>query len=141
MKEDKIFLVDTNILIYAYELEDSTRKEKSLELLQKCFKKEIVLAISNQNLAEFSFVALKKLKLPCETVKRIIKDISNFDGFKKINYKRKTILSAIEILDEYNMTFWDSLLSATMIESEIFNIYTENSKDFKDPKINVVNIF
>ena len=85
MKKDEIFLVDTNLIIYAYEIENSIRKKKSLEILEKCFKKEIVLAVSNQNLAEFAFVALKKLKLDAKTVKEIVKDISEFKGFKKIN--------------------------------------------------------
>ena len=71
MKKDEIFLVDTNLIIYAYEIENSIRKKKSLEILEKCFKKEIVLAVSNQNLAEFAFVALKKLKLDAKTVKTL----------------------------------------------------------------------
>jgi len=141
MKKDEIFLVDTNLIIYAYEIENSIRKKKSLEILEKCFKKEIVLAVSNQNLAEFAFVALKKLKLDAKTVKEIVKDISEFKGFKKINYKRKTILSAIDISEEQKMSFWDSLISAAMIENGIFNIYTENSKDFKIPSLKVVNPF
>jgi predicted nucleic acid-binding protein len=141
MKKEEIFLVDTNIIVYAYEKENSLRKKKSLEILEKCYKSEIILAVSNQNLAEFSVVSLKRLKLDANTVKDIIKDISNFEGFKKINYKRKTILSAIDILEEYKMSFWDSLIAATMIENGILSIYTENSKDFKIPSLNVVNPF
>ena len=139
MKKEEVFLVDTNIIIYAYERKNSLRKKKSLEILEKCYKNEIVLAVSNQNLAEFSVVSLKKLKLDANIVKDIIKDISNFENFKKVNYKRKTILSAIDILEKYKMSFWDSLIAATMIENGILNIYTENSKDFKIPSLNVVN--
>ncbi len=139
MKKEEIYLVDTNIIVYAYEREDCERKKNSLKILEKCFKKEIILALSNQNFAEFSCVALKKLKLDSNIVKKIVKDISDFSGFKKINYKRKTIISAIEISEKYNMSFWDSLISATMIENGILNIYTENIKDFKIPFLNIVN--
>jgi predicted nucleic acid-binding protein len=139
MKKEEIFLVDTNILVYAYEKEDCKRKIESQNILEKCFNKEITLALSNQNLAEFSYVALKKLKLDPEIITRIIEDITNFSGFKKINYKEKTIISAIEIANKNNMSFWDSLISATMIENGILNIYTENSKDFKIPQLNVIN--
>ncbi|MBS3074933.1 PIN domain-containing protein [Candidatus Pacearchaeota archaeon] len=141
MKKEEIFLVDTNIIVYAYENEDSLRKKKSLEILEKCYKKEIALAISNQNLAEFSVVSLKKLKLNANIVKNIIRDISDFEGFKKISYKRKTILSAIDFSKEYQMSFWDSLIAATMIENGILNIYTENSRDFKIPLLNIINPF
>ena len=140
-KKEEIFLVDTNIIVYAYEIENSLRKKKSLEIIEKCYKNEIMLALSNQNLAEFSYVALKKLKLDAKTVKDIVKDISNFENFKKINYKRKTILSAIDITEKNKMSFWNSLIAATMIENGILNIYTENSKDFKIPQLNVVNPF
>lgn len=141
MKKDEIFLVDTNIIVYAYEIENSARKKKALEILEKCWKNEITLALSNQNLAEFSVVSLKKLKLDAKKVKEIVKDISNFAGFKKIYYKRKTILSAIDIFEKYKMSFWDSLIAATMIENGILNLYTENSKDFKIPSLNVINPF
>lgn len=139
MKKEEIFLVDSNILVYAYESEDSQRKIKSLEILEKCFKNEIILAISNQNLAEFAFVTMKKSKLDPKIIKRIIKDISDFEGFKKISYKRKTIISAIDISSKYRMSFWDSLIASSMIENNILNIYTENSKDFKIPFLNVIN--
>jgi predicted nucleic acid-binding protein len=141
MKKNEIFLVDTNIIVYAYEIENSLRKKKSIEILEKCYKNNEILAISNQNLAEFSVVSLKKLKLDATKVKEIVKDISDFAGFKKIKYSSNTILSAIDIVEKYNMSFWDSLIAATMIENNILNIYSENSKDFKIPFINVINPF
>lgn len=141
MKKDEIFLVDMNIIVYAYEIEDSERKKKSLKLLEKCYNNEAILAISHQNLAEFSVVSLKKLKLNSETVKDIIKDISDFEGFKKVKYSSSTILSAIDIVEKYKMSFWDSLIAAAMIENGILNIYTENVKDFKIPSLNVINPF
>lgn len=151
MKEEEIFLIDTNLIIYAYEKEDSERKKKSLEILDKCYQNKIILAISNQNLAEFSSVILKKSRqssdlkksepatIKSEEIKDIVKDISDFKGFKKFSYKRKTILFAIDISEKYQMSFWDSLIAATMIENGILNIYTENSKDFKIPSLNVIN--
>ena len=29
-----------------------------------------------------------------------------------------------------NINYWDAFIAATMIENKIFNIYTENTKDF-----------
>ena len=39
------------------------------------------------------------------------------------------------------MSFWDSLIAATMIENNILSIYTEKEKDFKVPSLNVINPF
>lgn len=137
----KIFLVDSNVLIYAYEKEESSKKIKAGELIGNCFHGNLHLAISNQNLVEFTSVITKKGKLSFEQVKVEVEDIINFAGFIKINYSPETILSAIEIANEFKMSFWDSLLAATMRENGIFNIYTENAKDFKMPWINAVNPF
>lgn len=136
-----LFLVDSNILIYAYDKDESIKKKKAEELISKCFDAKINLTVSNQNLAEFVNVITKKAKLSFEQVKVEVKDIINSNGFIKINYSSKTILAAIDIASEFKMSFWDSLLAATMRENGIFNIYTENAKDFKMPWINAVNPF
>ncbi|MEK6984729.1 MAG: PIN domain-containing protein [Nanoarchaeota archaeon] len=135
------FLVDSNILVYAYDRNGSLRKKYAEELISKCFDNKISLAVSNQNLAEFVSVITKKAKLSFEQAKVEVKDLINSNGFIKINYSSKTILSAIDIANEFKMSFWDSLLAATMKENGIFNIYTENAKDFKMPWINAVNPF
>lgn len=137
----RLFLVDTNILVYAYENENSLKKRKAFELIKQCFRSEISLAVSNQNLAEFTYVTVKKRKLTLNEAKVNVEDISKFGGFRKIAYSSETILSAIDLANEFNMPFWDSLLAATMRENGIFNLYTENAKDFKMPWINAVNPF
>jgi len=142
MTEDSsLFLIDTNILVYASELEEGAKNQKSKELINRCWQGKDTLAVSAQNLAEFVFVTTKKTKLDLEEAKTFVGYIVNFNGFKKIDYSAKTILSAIEIANEFKMPFWDSLLAATMRENGIFNIYTENAKDFKMPWINAVNPF
>ncbi len=137
--DSKLFLIDTNIVVYAYDEEDIIKHTKSKELLKQVFNNKIKIAISNQNLAEFVYVTTRKIKLDSTQTKEIINDIIIHKSFKKINYSTRTIISAIDILNEFKMPFWDSLLAATMRENGIFNIYTENAKDFKMPWINAVN--
>ena len=55
--------------------------------------------------------------------------------------KITTIIRAIDINLEYNIPYYDALLAATMRENGIFNIYTENVKDFKAVGIKAVNPF
>lgn len=134
-----LFLIDSNILIYAYDKEEVIKKQKAERLINRCFYSETILMVSNQNLAEFVHVTTKKAKLSLEQAKTIVNDVINSVGFIKINYSAKTVLSAISIAEEFKMSFWDSLLAATMRENGIFNIYTENVKDFKMPWIKAVN--
>ncbi len=140
MTEDsKLFLVDTNILVYSYDKDEPSKRGKAEELLSKCFSGEISLAISIQNLAEFVSVTTRKSKLSFEQARINASDIIDTPNFKKIGYKAETIISAIEIMKEFKTSFWDSLLAATMRENGIFNIYTENVNDFKIPWIKAVN--
>lgn len=137
----ELFLVDTNLLVYASEKDDSSKGRKAKDLINKCWKGEDIFIVSSQNLAEFVFVATRKTKLDLKEAKMFVQYIVSFQGFQKINYNEDTVMSAIEIAYEFKMSFWDSLLAATMREKGIFNIYTENAKDFKMPWIKAVNPF
>ena len=134
-----LFLIDTNLLVYAAEKDESTKVQKSKELVNKCWRGEENLVVSSQNLAEFVFVTTRKAKLNLEEAKTFIEFISDFHGFQKINYNAETVISAIQIANEFKTSFWDALLAATMRENGIFNIYTENVSDFKMPWIKAVN--
>lgn len=139
MTDTKLFLVDTNVLVYAFDQELAAKNKKAKELINSCWQGKNNFAVSNQNLAEFVFVSVKKEKLDFEQAKLIIEYMISFEGFIKINYSAKTVLSAIDIAHEFKMRFWDSLLAAAMKENNVFNIYTENTKDFKIPWVNAVN--
>ena len=141
MTDNKLFLIDTNILVYAIDKQEGTKNLKAKEIINKCWLGSENLAVSAQNLSEFVFVSTKKAKLDFKQAKDIVEYVVEFGGFKKINYSAETILQAIDIANEFKMPFWDSLLAATMRENGIFNIYTENAKDFKMPWIKAVNPF
>ncbi|MBI1936403.1 hypothetical protein HYS31_08275 [Candidatus Woesearchaeota archaeon] len=64
-------------------------------------------------MAEFVFVPTRKAKLDFNDAGIFAGFIVDFQGFKKINYSGETVLSAIEIANEFKMLFWDSLLAAT----------------------------
>ncbi len=135
------YLIDSNILIYAYDKAAGHKYSKAKEIINDCWKGKLDLAISSQNLAEFAVVSVKKGGLSFEQVKTIITLITEFDGFRKINYSSLTVISAVSLAHEHEMSFWDALIAATMKENSIFNIYTENTKDFKVPWLNSINPF
>lgn len=138
-ESEELFLIDSNLLVYAYEKEGSAKKEKAKELLNECLSGERQFAISSQNLSEFVSATTRKGKLSIEEARNFVIKLSKFEGFRKINYRVETIPIALEFVQQFKASFWDSLLAAIMRENGIFNIYTENVKDFKMPWINAVN--
>jgi len=139
--KEPIFLIDSNILIYAYSEKDENKKRLALKLLEKCWNGEIKYAVSLQNLAEFFSIAYNKFNIELTKAESILSDIIEFKGFVKINYSEKTLIGSIGLIKKFSVPFWDSLIIETMKENGIFNIYTENTDDFKISLINAVNPF
>ncbi len=142
--EDRLCLLDTNILVYAYDRSeiDSGKHEICKDLVAECWNLDKEFAVSLQNLSEFYVVTTKKIENPISTkdAEDIIGGILGFRGWKKISFTANTILSAIDAGSRYKIHYWDALLAATMRENNILCIYTENERDFKRiPWLDVVN--
>lgn len=138
-ESEGLFLIDSNLLIYAYEKEESAKKNKARELLNECLSGKRQFAVSSQNLSEFVSAVTRKGKLSVDEAKNFATKIAQFQGFRKISYNAETIPMALELMQQFKSPFWDALLAATMRENGIFNIYTENVSDFKIPWIKAVN--
>lgn len=129
---DQIFLVDTNILVYSYDATDQRKHQKAKELLQQCWQRKKIYAISAQNLAEFFVVITKKVPSPLsiEDAEKIIKDIIAFTHWKVLHYDQETLVQSMALHKKSKKHFWDAMIAATMITAEINHIYTENRSDF-----------
>ncbi len=130
MADEKAF-IDTNILIYAYDTASGKKHLNAKKIIAACIIGAKEFYISNQILAEFASVALNKLPMPLgkEDITSIITKINKIESWKKINYSSKTVESALQANGK---DFWDNLIAATMKEHNVFTIYTENTKDFKN---------
>ena len=121
MKDD-LFLVDSNILVYAHDTSDIAKNKKSVKLLGECWI-YIEFPVSFWRKSESRFIL-------------------EFKNWIKITAKESTIIKAIELSEKYNTEYYDSLIAATMLENGISKIYTENVKDFiKIKEIGVINPF
>ena len=100
-------LIDTNILCYALDAGEPEKREVAAKLLSRCWRSEIALAVSVQNLAEFSVVMTEKVKspVPDAVVTRFIRDIASFEGWAVIRYDPGTIQEAVGIRKKYSLHF------------------------------------
>lgn len=133
-------LIDTNILVYAYDTSEAEKHEASKALLIKIWE-EGGGVVSLQNLMEFFVVITKKVENPIkiEDAKAIIKDFLKSDNWKIIDRDMETFLLAIDFVQKHNIHLWDAVIAATMKENDLIEIVTENKKDFdKIPNIKVL---
>lgn len=136
-------LVDTNILCYSLDSGEPEKQAMASTLLSRCWNSEIDLAVSVQNLAEFSVVMTEKAKnpVPDEIISRFIRNIHSFERWVVISYGPETIMDAVSLRRTYSLHFRDSLLVATMKENGIDTIYSEDSHFQKIPFLTVINPF
>src|SRR3989344_5385734 len=143
MIEDyRIQLIDTNILIYAYDNSEKEKHEIAKNILAKAWKEKVTYALSTQNLSELFVNVTKKIQnpVPVNEVEEDILSIISFPNFKILTIKPKTVVKAIEISSKFKLSYWDSLLVAVMYENDIDTIITENEQDFKKiPWLEVIN--
>ena len=130
---EELFLIDTNILIYAFDTADPRKQKIAKELLELSWKKKITYTISAQNLAEFFVVVTQKIpgKIPLDQAAQIIQDIHSFSHWKVLHYDSDTIQKAVDLYKKTKKHFWDAVIVATMKQHGISKIYTENKKDFE----------
>lgn len=114
MKNELFF--DTNILYYAYDLSEPSKRESCLKLVEKAFMGEITGVISNQVMVELFNALTRKSGVPTDKA--------------KINYTHNTVLKTLQTFIIFKSPFLDPLISDTMKENGLTKIVTENEKDF-----------
>ena len=144
IENNHIFLIDSNILIYAYDKSESVKNTIAEKILEDVFTNKKNAAISTQNLSEFFVNITSKIEMPISITeaRHIIQEIISMSNIKTVTIGENTILKAIDISSEFETSYWGALISAVMHENKINKIITENEKDFKKiPWLKVVNPF
>src|SRR3989344_5414498 len=93
MIDSEISLIDSNILVYAYDSNENDKHIISKNILNKCWKKEVSYALSTQNLSELFVVTTKKISNPIsmkEMENNINTIITEDEDFKKIPWLEVT---------------------------------------------------
>lgn len=131
--KDKVF-IDSNIFLYAFCDKD---KEKQIKA------SKIILdggAISVQVINEVSANMLKKLNFSNDGIKEFI--ISCLNRYKIINVEPSTLLKAVEIRKQYNISYYDSSIIAAAIEANARILYSEDMQDsLAISELTIVNPF
>jgi predicted nucleic acid-binding protein len=119
----KVF-VDTNILIYAHDLDAGQRNTLSASILRDLWENRIGI-ISTQVLQEFYVNVTRKIEnpLPKSKARGIIESYLAWPV--ELN-DAKTILAASEIEERHMLSFWDSLIVASARNAKAEKILTED---------------
>ena len=122
------YLIDTNILVYAYDISEQEKRRKSLEILNKIITLGIG-TISTQILAEFFVAVTKKLSVPLskEEATGRVKELSSI--FPVIDMNSQIIIDACQATSAYPFHYYDAQIWATAKIHNIPVILTEDLTD------------
>jgi predicted nucleic acid-binding protein len=140
MEDNILQFVDTNILVYAYDVSAGKKHEIAKELLKELWDTRRG-CLSTQVLQEFYVTITKKVKKPLSPL-QTSQIISDLGVWKLDTPDVGDILEAIRISQRYMISFWDSLIICSAINLNCDIIWSEdlNSEQYFD-KVKVINPF
>ena len=116
---------DTNVLIYSIDGKDPAKQVVAREIVVSAVRGGGFL-ISAQVLNEFSNIALLKLKLSVEEVRKFV---SFFSRIGVVSLESRWTDAALLLKQRYETQFFDSLLLAAAQENGCDEILTEDLND------------
>jgi len=144
---DKVF-IDTNILLYALtepkekdKAKDLPKRTKSLELLTKLYNENDIV-ISVQILNELHFNMVRKFKIDDKlTFKTLQENVFAIVSIENLTVQ--TYTKAFQIRERYNISYWDSLVVASALESSCKKLYSEDMQEglVVNGVLNIINPF
>lgn len=143
-----MYLLDSNILIYAHNLASPFHKTARL-ILGEVLAGKIEGCVSFQNLYEFYSIITdsKRVEKPlsAKDARKILLLYSNADNIPKIYSKSTNLAVTLELLKSVEVKkqqIFDLILVATIIENEVKGVYTADETFFKKFEfLEVINPF
>ena len=117
--------LDTNVLVYSIDGKDPAKQVVAREIVVSAVRGGGFL-ISAQGLNEFSNIALLKLKLSVEEVRKFV---SFFSRIGVVSLESRWTDAALLLKQRYETQFFDSLLLAAAQENGCDEILTEDLND------------
>ena len=119
--------VDTNILVYAYDLTAGPKHKSARGLMDRLWDDgEGVL--STQVLQEFYVAVTRKIPQPIAS-RRAREIIADLGTWTIATLEVPEILSASEISDRYRVNFWDGLILAAAQKEDAVILWSEDLND------------
>lgn len=137
---DKVF-IDTNIWVYFWLKDNSDKNKFIVDFIDDLRINENSITCSVQIFNELSNVFLKKYNIQSESVKFYLDFTRNLVEVAPLQYE--DVVKAIDFREKYKLSYYDSLMVQTAINSNCTVLYSEdlNHNQIFEKKLKVVNPF
>lgn len=118
-------LVDTNVLVYAYDFSDPVKQEQAFEVLDELAQSGRG-ALSAQVLAEFVVAVTRKIEQPLD-LKTVQKSVENYlSSWTVFDITSFVVLEAVRGVREHRFSYWDAQIWATARLNQIPVVLSED---------------
>ena len=121
MSDSHVF-VDTNILVYAHDLDAREKRETAKQKVEMLWQAVYPPAISIQVLQEL-YVNLNKKKIAIETAQELV---VGYLCWEVIENSVELFKQSLDIQRRYKLSFWDSMIIAAAIKARAKEIWSED---------------
>lgn len=131
------WFVDTNVWLYAFiESDDPAKSAAGRQLLQMSRP-----VVSTQVINEVCVNLLRRAIFAEEQIRGLIK--SFYDKYEVVELTQEALLRAVNLREHYSVSFWDSLIVATALESGVEVLHSEDMQHglVIDGKLRIHNPF
>ncbi len=118
-------LVDTNILVYAYDIQWPRKQQQALDVLDTLIKNNQAM-ISAQVLSEFFVVVTRKLHQPLPPAQALISIDRYIQCVEVLPVTASIVREAARAAATYQISYWDAQIWATAHLNQIPTIVTED---------------
>ena len=119
----KNIFVDTNILVYAHDLDSGTKHETACELIKELWLSEHPPSISIQVLQEL-YVNLTRKNINDKEANETVKDYMQWNV---IDNNSKILMNGIKEKKRWKISFWDGLIIAAAKQADVVLDYVLSS--------------
>jgi len=120
---EKVF-VDTNVLVYAHDLDAGEKRDMAAEILRALWENRTGL-LSVQVLQEFYVTVTRKIPQPL-SLGRAREIVRNYAHWPVFQHTPDTLILASEIQERWHISFWDALIVAAARESGAVKLLSED---------------
>lgn len=119
---NKNVFVDTNILVYAYDIDAREKYQIANKIIENFWSNPMLPFISIQVLQEF-YVNLVKKGIKLAEAKSVVLDYLKWNIIRN---DESIFISAIEIMQNYALSFWDSSIISAAIKANVTEVLSED---------------
>ena len=119
------FLVDTNVLVYAYDRGDAARASRAQACIQRLGDARNG-AVSAQVLGEFFVAVTRRIRPPLSANAAETIAVNLGRAWPVYDVTGAAVLEAMRAVQQYQFQYWDGLIWATAKLHGVLNILTED---------------